>query len=152
MRKKRVLPELYEGRYTPMPHAVLDSAAFTGASTRAKALLLELIRQHNGRNNGYLQLTATWLKRRGWASMDQIQKAKLELQQRGLILKTKQGGLHAGPDWYALTWLKISDYNGLDIRHGSYYPGLWREMDTLPTVKMINLTPHGGSGMIRGAE
>lgn len=85
MSKRKKPQEAVSGRYTPVPHEVLDSAAFQGASTRAKAMLLELLRQHNGGNNGHLQLSLHWLKTRGWNSADQIQKAKVELLKRKLV-------------------------------------------------------------------
>lgn len=133
MSSKRKPQEAVSGSYTPIPHALMDSAAFLGASDRAKALLLELIRQHTGRNNGQLHLATDWLKRRGWCSHDAIQKGKAELQERGLIVKTRAGGLRMGPDRFALTWLPVSNFAGLDIK--SFQPGDWRFLDPLPTVK-----------------
>lgn len=135
MSAKKRPQEAVSGSYTPIPHAVLDSVAFVGASIRAKAMLFELLRQHSGRNNGRLQLSERWLKARGWNSSDQVQKAKAELTERGLALKTRQGGRSIGPDWFALTWVPISNYADLDIKPGSFYPGHWRMMDTAPIVK-----------------
>lgn len=135
MSKRQKPPEAVSGSYTPIPHGVLDSVAFMGATDRAKAMLFELLRQHTGRNNGRLQLSVGWLRKRGWKSADQIQKAKTELLERGLVIKTKLGGLSIGPDWFALTWLPISDYDGLQIKRGSYHQGQWRFMDEWPVVK-----------------
>jgi hypothetical protein len=97
-------------------------------------LLLELMRQHSGRNNGHLQLSIGWLRKRGWSSTRTIQAGKVELLERGLAVLTKKGGLNAGPDLYALTWLNVSDYAGLDIRSGSFAPGAWRFADPLPVM------------------
>lgn len=118
-------PEQVSGRYSAVPHAVLDSAAFLGASHPAKALLYELMRQHSGSNNGHLQLATSWLKARGWNSHDVLQRAKLELVRRQLIVKTRLGGLNAGCDLWALTWLQISNFVGLDVRPGKYQAGAW---------------------------
>lgn len=138
MSKRKPL-EAVSGSYTPLPHALLDSTAFTGASDRAKALLLELIRQHNGGNNGHLHLATDWLKRRGWVSHYAIQKGKTELQERGLIVKTRAGGLRMGPDRFALTWLNVSSFSGLDIK--AFQPGDWRFFDPQPTVKKCDDHP-----------
>lgn len=127
-------PEAVAGSYTPLPHALLDSVAFLGASDRAKAMLLELVRQHNGRNNGQLQLSIGWLRKRGWKSTRAIQLAKAELLERGLAVLTRSGGLNAGPDRYALTWLNVSDFAGLDIKPGGFAPGAWRFADPLPVM------------------
>lgn len=127
--------ESVTGRYTPLPHALLDSTAFMGASHRTRSMILELMRQHNGANNGHLHLTLTWLKERGWASVDGIQKAKKEALELGLIVKTREGGLNFGPDMYALTWLPISNFVGLFITQKDYHPGRYLFMDKPPTRK-----------------
>lgn len=109
-----------------MPHAVMDSNAFQGAGHPARSLLYELIRQLSGRNNGHLQLASPWLKKRGWNSADVVQRAKAELITRQLVVKTRLGGLNAGPDLWAVTWLPISDYTGLtEVSAMTYHPGAW---------------------------
>lgn len=124
--------EAVTGTFTAVPHALLDSVAFMGASHRARSLLFELIRQHNGRNNGHLQLTAPYLAARGWRSTDQVKKAEVELTERGLIVKTRQGGLNAGPNYFAVTWLSISNFVGLDIRTAGYIQGAYSLLNPLP--------------------
>jgi hypothetical protein len=123
-KKKRPL-EAVNSSYTPIPHVILDSEAFISAPKRAKALLFDLLRQHNGYNNGHLHLAVEWLKDRGWTSVDQIQKAKNELLEHQLVIKTRLGGLGMGPDRYALTWVHISNYSGLEISARTYERGLW---------------------------
>lgn len=135
MAKNRKPVESVSGSYAALPHAVLDSVAFMGAGHTARSLLFDLMRQHNGSNNGRLHLTTTWLRRRGWNSADTIQKAKQELMARGLIVMAKQGGLNAGPCLYAVTWLPISNFVGLDLRPKDYHPGAWHFMNKLPEMK-----------------
>jgi hypothetical protein len=123
-KKKRPL-EAVDSSYTPIPHVILDSEAFINAPTRAKALLFDLLRQHNGYNNGHLHLAVQWLKDRGWTSVDQVQKAKNELLEHQLVIKTRLGGLGIGADRYALTWVHISNYSGLEVSARTYERGLW---------------------------
>jgi len=134
MAKSKKPIEAVSGSYTPLPHALLDSTAFMGASDRAKAMLLELVRQHSGRNNGHLHLAVGWLRKRGWKSTNAIQLAKAELVDRGLAVLTRRGGLNAGPDRYALTWLNVSDYAGLDLKPGTFAPGAWLFADPPPVM------------------
>ena len=134
MAKHRKILEAPQGYYTAFPHNLLDSVAFMGASHTARSLLCELLRQHNARNNGHFQLTSTWLKKRGWNSSDVLHRAKLELIERGLIIQTRQGGLNAGANLYAVTWLQISNFVGLDIKSKDYHPGKWRFMDSSPVI------------------
>lgn len=114
MVKKLKQPERIDGSYSAIPHLVLDSIAFIGASNAAKAFLFAIIRQLNGANNGRIQLTQPWLSKQGFTSSS-VYKARDELISRGLILQTKYGGLQMGPNLYAVTWLRISNFVGLDI-------------------------------------
>lgn len=145
--------ESVTGSYTPLPHAVLDSVAFMGAGHPARSLLLELMRQHTGSNNGRLHLAQGWLRKRGWKSGDTIQRAKVELLKRELIVQTRQGGLNAGPCLFALTWLPITNFVGLELRPSEYHKGAWHFMDKLPPVRncegssasRTGASPSGGS-------
>lgn len=124
------------GRFSAIPHCVLDSVAFQEASHTAKALLFDLIRQHNGANNGHLHLSQSWLRARGWNSNSVVQRAKEQLKERELIVQTKQGGLNIGASLFAVTWIHISNYVGLDIQSMHYHPGAWAAMNNLPIAKL----------------
>lgn len=144
-KSKKKPPESVRGTYSAIPHDLLDSKAFMGASLKAKALLFELLRQLNGHNNGHLQLTTSWLKKRGWNSNDTIQSAKNELIERGLIIQTRQGGRNLYCSWYAVTWVTISNFIGLDIRKSDYHPGKWHFMDEPPMTKIKTTVPPSGA-------
>jgi hypothetical protein len=67
------------------------------------------------------------LKPRGWTSPETVSYALRELQHYGLIVLTRQGGLHAA-SLYALTWHPIDECGGkLDCAATSVAPGTWRE-------------------------
>ena len=127
--------ESVRGGYSALPWAVMDSPAYIGASIAAKALLNELVRQHNGANNGRLHLTHSWLAGRGWPSKSIVEKARAELIERGLIIQTKQGGLFVGATWHALTWLPISNHVGLETAPNTYHQGGWQFCDLPPTAR-----------------
>jgi hypothetical protein len=141
-------PESVSGSFSAVPHGVMDSNAFQGAGHPARSLLYELIRQLSGQNNGHLQLTSPWLKKRGWNSADVVQRAKSELLERGLIVLTRQGGLNSGPCQYAVTWLHISNFVGLDLLPQSYHPGQWRLMEKSPLIEQRRLSSASRSGAV----
>jgi len=144
---KQKFPEQLDGTFSALPHSVLDSQAYMGASFKAKAMLVEAARQLNGKNNGHLQLSAAWLKKRGWTSNDTFHAAIEELLARRLLVKTRQGGLNIGPSWYAVTWLVISNFVGLELRPQEYHRGAYRFMDTLQVPpKLKSLAATGRSG------
>lgn len=134
-RKKDKMPERVSGQYSAFPHAVFDSVSFAGASDKAKALLLALARQLNGRNNGHLQLTTQWLKDYGYTCPANNIKARNELIERGLIVKTKQGGLNLGADLFAITWLDITNWGGLEIGPRDFNRGAYLLCDLPATNK-----------------
>jgi hypothetical protein len=116
------------GTFILIPHAVIDSANWKRASPTAICLLMELARQYNGYNNGNLCTSRTVLRPRGWTSPEVITWATRELLHFGFIIRTKRGGLHMGPNLYALTWHAIDDCKG---RHHCAAtiasPGDWKE-------------------------
>jgi hypothetical protein len=115
-RKKRNAPaEVVSGRYVPIPHSLLNCDAFQASDHMAKALLFELIAQHNGSNNGHIRLSRNWLAGRGWTSVSSIVTARDELLRNRLIVQTRHGGLRNGPHMYALSWLAITNFKGLDL-------------------------------------
>lgn len=136
MAKKHKQPfENFTGAGNRIPHAMLDSLAFTGASDRAKAFLFALIRQHNGVNNGRLQLTGDWLSKHGFPSAGMNIKSRNELIERGLIIQTRMGGLNSGCNWFALTWLPITSFIGMDISASTYHQGAWGDCTLPPTAR-----------------
>lgn len=145
-RRQRRPAESIDGLYGGIPHSVLDSMAFIRASYPAKALMLELIRQHTGINNGHLHLAHGWLEKRGWTSRSVIARAKRELIDRGLVIRTRQGGLNMGADQYAVTWLSISNFVGLDIQSKNYHKGAHSFMNELPAPKINKGVPVEGKG------
>lgn len=114
--------------FTLIPHALIDSENWKRASPTAICLLLEVARQYNGYNNGNLCASRTVLRPRGWTSPEVITWATRELLHFGFIIRTKRGGLHMGPNLYALTWQAIDDCKG---RHHcaatKVAPGNWKE-------------------------
>jgi hypothetical protein len=134
-KSKKKPTESVTGRYFALPHAVLDSVAYVGAGFATKALLMDIARQHSGINNGHLHAVFSWLKPRGWASSATVIKSLNELIARGLIVKTRMGGLHAGRCLYALTWLDITDYRELDIDRAHYPKGKYILLDAPPTIQ-----------------
>ena len=135
MAKTKKPPESVNGAYSAVPHMLLDSAAFIGATDRAKSLLYALMRQHNGSNNGRLQLTDKWLAIRGWPSKELNAKARAELIERDLIVQSRWGGLNSGCNWYALTWLPISNFTGLEISAASFHQGAWGDCKLPATAR-----------------
>lgn len=135
------------GCFTLIPHVVQDCANWHKCSGTAIKLLCDIARQYNGRNNGDLCAALSMLKPRGWRSSDTVGNAQRELRHYGLLVLTRQGGLH-GPSLYAVTWQAIDDCSGkLEMRPTQKPPGDWkqsREVFKRPPKKR-NATPPSGA-------
>ena len=100
-----------------IPRKVHRSADFRHLSSHAKALLISLVYQFYGNNNG--DLTAAWTVMRdqhGFRSPTTLDRARKGLLDANLIKLSRQGGL-GRCSLYAVTWLQINPCNGkLDIQ------------------------------------
>lgn len=67
----------------------------------------------------------TILKPKGWTSPETVNYALQELRHYGLIVQTRQGGLHAA-SLYAVTWHAIDECGGkLDCAATDIAPSTW---------------------------
>lgn len=103
------------GSFFALPHALLENPAFTSLKGGELKVLLGLISQYRGNNNGNLSAPHTKAKTWGVGSKDTLAKALSHLQEVGLIVRTREGTfLNPGGRCalYALAWLPIDDCPG----------------------------------------
>lgn len=128
-RKSRAkAPEKVDGGFIAFPHTVADSKAFLGAKPAAQALLLHIARQINGSNNGHLHAARNWLAKRGFKRSSTVTVLIDELIERRLIVRTVKGG-RDGSKWtqhqFAVSWLPISNWTGLQIPQDQFVRGAY---------------------------
>jgi hypothetical protein len=106
--KNRGLKNFGGPSYTKLVHAYFQSPQYAKLSPRAVKLLVDLMAQYRGNNNG--DLTTAWsvMQAAGWRSKDLLKKAEQELERRGWIIKTRQGSINA-PTLWAVTFQGIDD-------------------------------------------
>ena len=108
-------------RFAGIPHVVLESKSYIALPARANKLLLDVVYQYNGRNNG--DLTVAWglMEKRGWSSKDTLSNAIRDLVDADLILKTRTGRFMnpgARCDLYAITWQPTDECPWKDLEVG----------------------------------
>ena len=107
-------------RYISIDYAVLEHPDFYEANPRCHKLLLYLLRQFNGRNNGDFTAAYSVLKKFGFKSKDTIAATLQELIERGLIVRTRDAKFqnpNATCALYAVTWFEIHECGGkLDVK------------------------------------
>lgn len=114
------------GGYAPLPYRVIRSSEFIRLSSYAKSLLIDLLAQYRGNNNGDFCLTWRLMKERAWRSQDTLWKAKKELKDANFIVVSRQGGRHLA-SLYAVTFYAIDECQGkLEIRSTSEPSDSWK--------------------------
>ena len=124
----KIRKRLESGTFILIPTDVLRSMAFRSLSTKAKALILDLGTQYNGRNNGHLSAAWTLMRQQGWVSKQTLQAAQEELLDKGLLELSRQGGRHRC-SLYGYTWIQIHDGKAsvrLDVPTTKVASGTWR--------------------------
>ena len=113
--------------FVRIPHHVINHEHFRSLSPRATKLLIDLLAQYRGYNNGDLCAPLSLMRERGWNSSDQLHKAKNELIEKDVIIVTRQGGLNKC-SLYAVTWFQIDECNGkLDVASSTTPPVNWKK-------------------------
>src|SRR4029077_9707629 len=88
-----------DGPFLALPSIVLKSPQWALLSSDAVKMLLDLLAQYNTVNNGDLSSHWKGMRLRGWRSKDRSSKALIELERRGWIVRTRQGGSHRPTLW-----------------------------------------------------
>jgi hypothetical protein len=120
------------GRFVGIPVHILESQEYAALQSNTVKLLLDLLCQYNGYNNGDLCATWSLLSKRGWKSRDTRDRALKQLLASSFIVKTRQGEKghtsgHRKPTLYAVTWLGIDECKGkLDIRPNPAPLNTWK--------------------------
>ena len=101
--------------YIAIPYCVLDHENYIRMSDSAKSLLLDILRQFNGHNNGDLKAAWSFMhEKRGWKSKQTLSFALKELDHYGFIVQTQVGGKNKY-SFYAVTWLQIDKADDVSI-------------------------------------
>lgn len=106
------------GGFIQIPHALYDHPLFGDLSGNTIKVLLLLLRQYRGKNNGDLSASFTQAKKIGVGSKTTLAKALSDLQEAGLIIRTREG-VFTNPGGccalYALAWKPIDDCPGKEL-------------------------------------
>lgn len=119
--------------FAGIPKAVLETEKYRRLAGWDVKLLLDLVKQYNGKNNG--DLSAEWSKMRGlgWRSKGTLYAALSALQAAGFIEVTRQGGRHK-PTLFAITWQPVDEIrcprlktHKLDVKSTTVASGKWKD-------------------------
>ena len=103
---------------------MLRSKAFKELSGTAVKVLLAMLDQYKGSNNGMLTMTLTVMKPFGINSNDVLTRAIDALISSKLVVRTRTGGFMKQPSFYAVTFRAIDDGDH-DKKTTNTAPILW---------------------------
>lgn len=93
------------GRFAMLPHAVLESPACASLSNGHFRVLMALVADYNGNNNGALALTRSQAHKRGIGGNDTLSRGLNALELHGLVIRTDPGmRTPPSPARFAITW------------------------------------------------
>ncbi len=116
--KKTINNSSTNGRYVKLPYNVVNSEKWSSLKAPAIKLLIDLLWQYHGSNNGMLSPCHTLMKKRGWASSS-LYRAYAELVHAGFIVVTRQGWKVRGkPTFVAITWMGIDEASKCEYDKG----------------------------------
>lgn len=105
-------------RFIGIPYRVANSAPFAALKGPEVKLLIDLLTQYNGRNNGSLSPTISLMGKRNWAESS-LYRAFKKLEHAGFLLVTRQGWKVRGKaTMVAITWNGIDEPTGFSYDEG----------------------------------
>jgi len=125
----------HPGSFVAIPHAVIRSKQFAQLSSHAVKLLVDLLAQYRGDNNGDLCATWTMMSDRGWRSRDTLGNALKELITKQWITQTRQGGMNLA-SLYGVTFFALDPSSKLDVSAKAFPRGAWHQI--APIVQVVN--------------
>ncbi len=134
------------GSFIPLPHRAIRSESCAKLTPYQAKLLLELVAQYRGNNNGDLCATWSLMRKRGFSSKDTLNKAIKGLLERDWIEISRRGGRNRA-QLYALTFYAVDHCNGkLDIAATHTPKSLWRRHEPIATLqpRAASLYRHAG--------
>ena len=115
-------------RFAMLPLSVLMSSAFKTLPVGYQRVLWLLAAQYLGDNNGDLALTRKQAANFGLNNERHRSHGLRALEARGLIVKTRQGGIASGgklPTLWAITWRAIDYCEGMKLNVVRLPPLTW---------------------------
>jgi len=102
-------------KFVAIPVPVLESPAYRVLPSAARALLIDLLMQFTGKNNGRLCVSFVAMQRYGWTSARKLDKAKHELLATPFVLVTRKGKPPRTAEWVGVTWLALDYEKTMDV-------------------------------------
>ncbi|MEI2415493.1 hypothetical protein V8Z80_04845 [Orrella sp. JC864] len=125
-------------KFVAIPVPVLESPEYRALPDAARALLIDLLMQFTGKNNGRVSTSFVALQRYGWTSKSKLERAKAALLQAPFVLVTRRGRPPNTTEWVGVTWLPLDFDRTMDVD-----PRSWPYMN-FQTIEAGAIDPNHG--------
>lgn len=147
----------YNEPFVGIVRSVFDAPAFSALSAHACKLLLLLVGQYRGDNNGNLTVAWSIVKARGWRSRSTLYRCKAELIKAGFVYVTRKGHMPSTAELLALTWFPLDVSRKFDPEALACFKAkAYRASTPLPIgpikVKPDWTLPNGGRNTLAAAQ
>lgn len=136
-------------RFIGIPYRVAISPQFAALKPPEVKLLIDLLTQYHGNNNGKLSTCHALLKKRGWAKSS-LYRAYSNLVHTGFLVVTRQGWKQKGKATFvAITWNGIDEPGNIEydekitpspipLRYWEMEKSTWKHLPKIKQQKIIN--------------
>ncbi|WP_126623628.1 hypothetical protein [Bordetella hinzii] len=120
-------------RFVAIPVQVLESPAYRALPSSARSLLVDLLLQFTGGNNGRLTPSFTVMQRYGWTSKSTLERARDYLIDTPFVIQTRRGHPPETAEWVGVTWYRLHYERSMyvDPKHWPYLNFLTVESSTI---------------------
>lgn len=125
-------------RFVAIPMPVLESAEYRALPDSARSLLIDLLMQFSGKNNGRLCISFVAMRRFGWNSVQKLDRAKRELLTTPFVLLTRKGKPPRTAEWVGVTWFPLDYDRSMDL-----VPRDW-PLNNFQTIESGSIDPNQG--------
>lgn len=139
-------------KFVAIPVPVLESPEYRALPDAARALLVDLLMQYTGKNNGRLCVSFIAMQQYGWNSKSKLERAKAALLQAPFVLTTRKGKPPSTSEWLGVTWFRLDYEKSMEVN-----PRAWPYLN-FQTIAVGAIDPNEGrekrfpSPRIRGNE
>jgi hypothetical protein len=101
--------------FAAIPRDILLLPEYHQLRSSAIKLMLDLLLQYTGKNNGRLCSSFQVMQRSGWTSKETLSHAKAALLETSFTVLTRKGHAPRTAEWLGFTWFPINYHPSMDI-------------------------------------
>lgn len=120
MAKSNYQKHLLPFQFVALPKEVICTSEWQALQHSARALVIDLMSQYTGKNNGRLCPSFVVMAQCGWKSKETLAAAKRALLECSFAVCTRKGHPPRTAEWIGFTWWNINYEQSMDINPSGF--------------------------------